>query len=96
MSMMQKPVQQCRCQYIIAEQLASVAEILIAGQNDTAMLIALRNQPEEQFGLLPVQLSIAYLVNYQHCRTKIHPPTAIKASLQLGFRQILNQLQRVV
>ena len=28
MSMMQKPVQQCRCQYIIAEQFAPVAEIL--------------------------------------------------------------------
>jgi hypothetical protein len=38
----------------IAEQFVPVAEIFVAGQNDAAVLIAFRHQPEEKFGLLAV------------------------------------------
>ena len=52
--MMQQPVEQSRGDHGIAEKLAPVAEVLVAGQDDAAMLVAFGDQSEEKFGLLAV------------------------------------------
>ena len=53
-SMMQQPVEQSCCNHGIAEKLAPVAEVLVAGQDDAAMLVAFGDKAEEKFGLLAV------------------------------------------
>ena len=52
MCMVQQSVQKRRCQHIVTEQFSPAAEILVAGQDDAAMLISLRDQAEEQLRLL--------------------------------------------
>lgn len=88
--MVQQSVQKRRCQHIVTEQFSPAAEILVAGQDDAAMLISLGNQTEEQLRLLTAQLAVSNLVNHQHYRPQIHPPPAVQMPLGLCFFQILN------
>jgi len=49
---MQEPIQDCRGQNLIIEDLASVREALVASHNQTPMFVATDQQLEEQAGLL--------------------------------------------
>ncbi|MPM73286.1 hypothetical protein SDC9_120263 [bioreactor metagenome] len=52
MGVMQQPVKQGRSNHSVAEQLAPVAEVFVAGQDDASVLVAFGHQPEEKLGLL--------------------------------------------
>lgn len=93
MSVVEQSVQQRSGQNIVAEQFPPIAEILVAGQNDTAVLIPFRDQTEQQLSLLAVQLHVANLVNQQYSRAQVDPPPAFQASLQLSLLQIRNEVQ---
>lgn len=93
MGVMEQPVQQCGGQDIVTEQFPPRTEIFIAGQDDAAMLIPFRDQTEQQFRLLVVQLHISNLVNHQHGRAQIDPPPALQPPLQLRPFQIRNEVR---
>jgi len=57
-AMMQQPVEHGRGNHRVTHQLSPVAEVLVAGENDTAALISLANQAKQQLRLLTVQLKI--------------------------------------
>lgn len=59
MGVVDEVVFKSRSQYIIAEQLAPIAEIFVAGEDHTAVPITLGDQLEEQLRLLAVELRIA-------------------------------------
>ena len=87
----EQPVQKGGGQDVITEQLAPAAEIFVAGEDYTAVLIALWNQPEQQFRLLAVQLHISHLVNHQKSGAQINSPPAFQPALELCPFQVRNQ-----
>lgn len=93
MGVVEQPVQQSSGQNIVAEQFPPITEILVAGQDDTAVLIPFRDQAEQQLSLLAVQLHVPNLVNHQHSRAQIDPPPAFQAPLQLSLLQIRNEVR---
>ena len=93
MGVVEQSVQQRSGQNVVAEQFPPIAEILVAGQDDTAVLIPFRDQTEQQLSLLAVQLHVANLVNQQYSRAQVDPPPAFQASLQLSLLQIRNEVQ---
>ena len=56
----EQSVQQRSGQNIVAEQFPPIAEILVAGQDDTAVLIPFRYQTEQQLSFLAVQLPVDF------------------------------------
>lgn len=93
MGVVEQSVQQSGGQNIVAEQFPPITEILVASQDDAAVLIPFRDQTEQQLSLLAVHLHVPNLVNHQHSRAQIDPPPAFQAPLHLSLLQIRNEVR---
>lgn len=51
-TMMEKPIEDCRDDHRISKELLPVAEALVGGDNGRASFIAIRDNLEEQIGLM--------------------------------------------
>lgn len=63
--MVKEPIENRRANDGIPEDLATGAETLITGEQNRALLIAPRDELEEQVGALPINGDIADLINDQ-------------------------------